>query len=185
MGDAVPDGGHTPGSASAGVIVSFIAAVAANRVIGRAGVMPWRLPDDLARFRKLTMGHAVIAGRATFLSMGRPLAGRQNIVLTRDSALRIPGCDVVHSRDEALRAAHRPATQGLVEVFVIGGAAVYELFLPIAGRMYITWVDAEVPGDTLFPEVAWDEWRVVRETPADSVAGSLPHRFTDYERGEK
>ena len=162
--------------------VSLIAAVAANRVIGNKGALPWRLPDDLARFRRLTMGHAVIMGHATFASMGRPLPGRRNIVLTREAALQISGCDMAHSPEEALAAA------GGQETFIIGGAAIYALFLPLADLMYLTLIDVEVPGETLFPDVRWEEWRVLRETPgrvdpASTDSGSpLPHRFVDYAR---
>ena len=157
--------------------MSLIAAVAANRVIGNKGAMPWHLPDDLARFKRLTMGHAVIMGRATFASMGRPLSGRQNIVLTRDPAVRIPGCDIAHSAPEAL------ATAGSREAFIIGGAAVYALFLPVADFMYLTLIDADIPGDTLFPDVRWEEWRVLREAPGRTAESTpLPHRFVDYER---
>ena len=81
--------------------VSLIAAVASNLVIGNAGTLPWRLPDDLARFKRLTMGHAVVMGRKTFQSMGRPLPGRRNIVLSRRPGLAVPGCEVAHTRDEA------------------------------------------------------------------------------------
>ncbi len=157
--------------------VSLIAAVAANRVIGNKGALPWRLPDDLARFKRLTLGHAVIMGHATFSSMGTPLSGRRNIVLTRDPALRLPGCAAVHSLDEALAAA------GDQETFIIGGAAIYAVFLPLADFMYLTLIDVEVPGETLFPDVRWEEWRVVRETPGRADPGSpLPHRFVDYKR---
>jgi len=177
--------------------VSLIAAVAANRVIGSRGAIPWRLPGDMARFRKLTMGHPVIMGRATFQSLGRPLAGRVNIVLSRDPSLRLPGCRVVRAREEALAAAAvdaagAPTTEP--EAFVIGGAEVYSLFLPIADRLYMTWVDAEIPGDTFFPEVAWEQWQVTGESApgparAEGVrperAGTetaFPHRFVDYAR---
>ena len=172
-----------------GLTVSLIAAVAANRVIGDKGALPWKLPGDLPRFKRLTMGHPLIMGHATFLSLGRALPGRANIVLTRDPSLRIQGCAMVHSREQALEAAaaglggDAGAGGAAGEAFVIGGAAVYALFLPIAARMYITWVDAEVTGDTLFPEVAWDQWRAVRETggaPAGPTV--LPHRFVDYVR---
>ena len=157
--------------------VSLVAAVAANRVIGNKGSLPWHLPDDLARFKRLTMGHAVIMGRATFISMGRPLSGRQNIVLTHDSGLGIPGCVVAHSAPEALAAA------GGGEAFIIGGAAVYALFLPLADFMYLTLIDADLPGDTLFPDVRWEEWRVLQETPGRTEESApLPHRFVDYER---
>jgi dihydrofolate reductase len=157
--------------------VSLIAAIAANRVIGNRGALPWRLPDDLARFKRLTMGHAVIMGHATFASMGRPLSGRLNIVLTRDTGLQIPGCAMAHSAGEALAAAEGR------EAFIIGGAAVYAVFLPLADHMYLTLIDAEVPGETLFPDVRWEEWRVMRETPGPQEPDiSLPHRFVDYER---
>jgi dihydrofolate reductase len=178
--------------------ISLVAAVAANRVIGNKGSLPWRIPGDLPRFRRLTMGHPVIMGRATFLSLGRPLSGRTNIVLTRDPSLRIAGCTIVHSREEALDAAgggaDPPGGAGTAdptrdEAFVIGGASVYALFLPIAARMYITWVDAEVPGDTLFPHVVWSEWQVQSETAGNPASGPgpavLPHRFVDYVRREK
>jgi dihydrofolate reductase len=157
--------------------VSLIAAVAANRVIGNRGALPWRLPDDLARFRRLTMGHAVVMGHQTFDSMGKPLSGRRNIVLTRDTDLQIPGCAVAHSPAEALAAA------GDRETFIIGGAAIYALFLPLADFMYLTLIDAEVPGETLFPDVRWEEWRVLRETPGRiDPRWPLPHRFVDCER---
>jgi dihydrofolate reductase len=156
--------------------VTIIAAVAANRVIGDRGNLPWRLPDDLARFKRLTMGSALVMGRATFASIGRPLPGRRTIVLSRDPALRIDGCEVLHSLDEAVRAAARE------ELFVTGGASVYALFLPIADRMLLTHVDREVPGDSLFPEVRWDEWRISAETPGAPREGQLPHRFVDYQR---
>jgi dihydrofolate reductase len=163
---------------------SLIAAVAANRVIGNGGKLPWRLPDDMARFRRLTMGHAVVMGRATFASLGKPLPGRRNIVLTRDAGLNLPGCEMVNSLEQAMAAA------GNGETFVIGGAAVYEQFLPRADRMYLTLIHAEVPGDTLFPEVSWDEWRIVAESAAIGEApgaaggghSALPHTFVDYER---
>ena len=157
------------------MIVSLVAAVAANGVIGNRGALPWKLPDDMRRFRRLTMGHAVIMGRSTFASLRKPLAGRRNIVLSRDAALRVDGCTVVHSREEALA-----ATAGDDEVFIIGGAAIYGLFLPAAHRLYMTWVDVPVDGDTVFPSVPWDAWRVTREE--GGTEGALPHRFVDYER---
>jgi dihydrofolate reductase len=157
--------------------VSLIAAVAANRVIGNAGRLPWRLRDDLARFRRLTLGHAVIMGRRTWESLGKPLEGRRNIILTRSAGLRFPGCETAGGREEALRMSEGD------ELFVIGGAAVYELFLPVASRLLITHVDVDVPGDTLFPAVRWEEWRAVSEEPVkDRGPGILPHRFVDYER---
>jgi dihydrofolate reductase len=155
---------------------SLIAAIASRGIIGDRGALPWRLPDDMARFKRLTMGHAVVMGRTTWESLGRPLAGRRNIVLTRTPGLEIPGCTVVRSVQEAGAAA------GDGEVFIIGGAAVYAQFLPLAARMYLTMIDAEVAGDTVFPAVDWDQWRVVKEEAAPPSARGLPHRFVDYER---
>jgi dihydrofolate reductase len=157
--------------------VALIAAIAANRVIGNRGTLPWRLPDDLARFKRLTMGHAVVMGNATWRSLGKPLPGRRNIVLTRDRAAVIPGCEVAHSLEEARELG------GHQELFVIGGSAVYALFLPLAHMMYLTLIDADVPGDTFFPEVPWELWHVRSETtcPVDPQY-PLPHRFVDYER---
>ncbi len=156
--------------------ISLVAAVAANGVIGDRGALPWKLPDDLAKFRRLTTGHTVVMGRSTFQSMGRPLRDRRNIVLSRDAGLRIDGCRVVHSREEALQAA-----AGEEEVFVIGGTAVYELFLPGAGRMHLTWIDRDVSGDARFPAVDWSRWRITAET-AGAPDAEWPHRFVDYER---
>jgi dihydrofolate reductase len=160
------------------VTICLLAAVAANGVIGNQGTLPWRLPDDMARFRALTMGHAVIMGRSTFASLGRPLAGRRNIVMSRDADLSIDRCRVAHSLEEA-----RQAVAAEEEVFVMGGSAIYELFLPLARRMYLTWIDVEVPGDTTFPAVDWSAWRVTRETPG-ALNAAWPHRFVDYERTE-
>jgi dihydrofolate reductase len=154
--------------------VSLIAAVAADNVIGNAGRLPWRLPDDLARFKRLTMGHAVVMGRRTFESMGKPLAGRRNIVLTRDAGLSLPGCEMARNREAVLAAA-----SGDEDLFVIGGASIYGIFLPVAGRMYLTHVEGSFPGDTFFPEPGWDHWRIVR---TEEGRGSPAHRFVDYER---
>jgi dihydrofolate reductase len=155
---------------------SLIAAIAAHRVIGDKGRLPWRLPEDMARFRRLTMGHAVLMGRATFDSLGKPLAGRRNIVLTRTEGLSLPGCEVVHSVAQAVEAA------GDGESFVIGGAAIYGQFLPLAHRMYLTLIDAEIPGDALFPFVDWEQWRVAAEDAPAAGSSPLPCRFVDYER---
>jgi len=160
------------------VPVSLIAALAANLVIGNEGRLPWRLPDDMARFRRLTLGHPVVMGRKTFASLRKPLAGRRNIVLTRDTGSSFPGADSVHSVEEALALAGDDP-----ELFVIGGAAVYEAFLPLARRMYLTHVEGNWRGDSFFPAVRWEEWRVVAEKPGISEPPGTPaHRFVDYER---
>jgi dihydrofolate reductase len=161
------------------VTLSLIAAVARNGVIGREGRLPWRLPEDLAYFKRVTMGRPVVMGRMTFQAIGKPLAGRRNIVLSRNASFQAEGCEVAHSIPEALDAAGADEP----EIFVIGGASVYALFFPLARRLYITHVDAEVAGDTTFPGIEEREWRAVRSEPGFvDDANPLPHRFVVYER---
>jgi dihydrofolate reductase len=134
--------------------IALIAAMAENRVIGRENGLPWRLPADLRRFKSVTMGKPVIMGRKTYESIGKPLPGRSNIVVTRDADYRAPGCQVVHSLEQALEAG-----AGHTEVMVIGGAELYRQALGRAERMYLTLVRAEVEGDTLFPDIEPQQWR--------------------------
>jgi dihydrofolate reductase len=161
--------------------ITLIAAVARNGIIGRDGRMPWRLPTDLARFKRLTLGHTVLMGRKTWESVHRPLVGRRNVVLTRDRSFSAPGCEVVHSIDEGRAMAGQQGPGG--ELFVIGGAAVYTAFMPFADRLLITHVDADVDGDTAFPRIDPARWRLVNETAGTvDAANALPHRFVEYER---
>ena len=134
--------------------IALIAAMAENGVIGRENRLPWRLPADLRRFKSVTMGKPVIMGRKTYESIGKPLPGRSNIVVTRDPDYRAPGCQVVHSLEQALEAG-----AGHTEVMVIGGAELYRQALGRAQRMYLTLVRAEVEGDTLFPDIEPQQWR--------------------------
>ena len=158
--------------------IVLIAAVARNGVIGRGGRLPWRMPADLARFKRLTLGHTVLMGRRTWESLGRPLRGRRNVVLTRDASFAEPGCEVVHSVEEG-----RALADGGDELFVIGGASVYAAFLPFADRLLVTHIDADVPGDAVFPAIDPRAWRLVEETPGSvDAANPLPHRFVEYER---
>ncbi len=158
-------------------VLSLVAAVADGGVIGSRGRLPWRLPADLARFKRLTMGHAVVVGRRTFQSIGRPLPGRRMIVLSRDPGFRAPGCTVVSSVEEAL------AEAGSGECFVIGGAAVYALFLPLASKLHITRVHAVVPGDALFPALDAREWELTGSTAGVVDADNpLPHEFETWRR---
>ncbi|KAA3657367.1 MAG: dihydrofolate reductase [Calditrichaeota bacterium] len=136
--------------------ISIIVAMARNRVIGRKNKLPWRLSDDLKLFNKHTMGHTIVMGRKTWQSIGRPLPGRQNVVLTRDQAFSAAGCDVVHSFDEII-AMNAPDK----EIFIIGGAAVYEEAFELASRLYLTQVDAEVEGDVYFPQLDLSQWREI------------------------
>src|SRR5262245_8417642 len=128
-------------------IVSLIVAMAENGVIGRDNALPWRLPEDLRRFKTITMGKPVIMGRKTFESIGKPLPGRTNIVLTRDKSWSADGVSVVHSFDEAMARAGEVA-----EVAVIGGAELFRMALARADRIYLTLVHAEVAGDVVFPQ---------------------------------
>ena len=133
--------------------ISLIAAMATNRAIGLNGEMPWHLPDELQHFKKTTMGKPIVMGRKTWESIGRPLPGRQNIVLSRKPNFLATGCDVVSSFDQALAVAIGD------EVMVIGGGAIYKQAMPAANRMIMTLIEAELEGDTWFP--AWDpsEWK--------------------------
>lgn len=152
--------------------ISLIAAVADNGVIGFQGALPWRLPADLKRFKKLTMGKPMIMGRRTWESIGKALPGRVSIVLSRDPAYRAEGAVVATSIVEALVDADDSD-----EVMVIGGAALYEALLPRADVMYLTAVHTEPPGDVTFPEWNPDEWEETarEEHPADDVH---PHAYT-------
>jgi dihydrofolate reductase len=137
------------------VIISIIAAMDRKRGIGMDNKLPWRLSADMKRFRELTMGHHIILGRRTFESIGRPLPGRRTIVVTRDRAYKAEGCDLAHSIENALNLARE---RGESEVFICGGAEIYAKSIGIADRMYLTFVDAEVPADTFFPEFEEREW---------------------------
>jgi dihydrofolate reductase len=134
-------------------LISLVVAMARNRVIGRNNALPWRLSGDLKRFKATTLGKPVLMGRKTFESIGKPLPGRRNIVLTRDRDWRAEGVEVVRSVDEALQLA-----SGTPELAVIGGAEVYRLVLPVTDRIHLTRVEAEVAGDTLFPDLNPAEW---------------------------
>jgi dihydrofolate reductase len=145
-------------------LISLVVAMARNRVIGRDNGLPWRLSADLKRFKATTLGKPILMGRKTFESIGKPLPGRRNIVLTRDRAWHAEGVDAVRSVEQAIELAH-----GAAELAVIGGAEIYRLMLPIAGRIHLTRVEADVTGDTLFPELDWAQWREVEAGahPAD------------------
>ena len=159
-------------------LVSLIVAMAQNGVIGRGNSLPWRLPEDLKRFRSFTLGKPVLMGRKTFESIGRALPGRANLVLTRDRGWCAPGVTVVHSVEDAL--AWAAASDELV---VIGGAEIYRLVLPFARRIYLTHVHADVPGDTFFPDFDPTQWADVecRMHPADEQH-AYPVTFVTLER---
>lgn len=169
-----------PAQRNAARDIAIIVAIAANGVFGKDNTLPWRLPDDLKRFRRLTTGHTVVMGRRTWQSLQRALPDRQNIIVSHDPAFVAEGADVAHSLDAAIALARLPAP-----VFVIGGASLIGEALAIASTFHLTEIHADFPGDVHFPQ--WDRarWReVAREDHAAS--GTLPaHSFvTLVRRGE-
>jgi dihydrofolate reductase len=156
--------------------LAIIAAVAKNGIIGSANALPWRLPEDLRRFRTLTMGHAVIMGRKTWQSIGRPLPGRQNIVVSRQRDLAAEGATVAASLDDAVRAVTLPAP-----VFCIGGGELYALALPRATTLHCTQIDREFAGDTRFPEIDRAAWRETSRETHRAPEG-FDYAFVTFER---
>ena len=157
--------------------VNLIAALGRNGVIGIDNRLPWRLPDDLKHFKALTLGHAVLMGRKTFESLGRPLPGRRNIVITRNAHYRPAGAEAAGSIEQALA-----LCQDAAEVFFIGGADIYRQVLSLAERLHLTEVDASPAGDARFPAFDRSRWReLVREARRDEASG-LSYAFVTYER---
>jgi dihydrofolate reductase len=143
------------------MIVSSIVAMTSNRVIGRDNEIPWYLPADLAYFKKITLGHAVIMGRNSFVSIGRPLPKRTNIIITRDPYYVTSCCPVAHSIAEALQIA---LDAGEEEAFIIGGGQIFNQSADIWDRLYLTEVHTEVDGDVYFPEINMNDWNLISET---------------------
>jgi dihydrofolate reductase len=170
--------------------VSLIVAVSENGVIGRNGELPWRLSSDLRRFKEITMGHTVVMGRRTWESVGRPLPGRRMVVVSRqaDYRIEIPEVEVAAGLDEAIA---RAAARGETEAFVIGGAELYRAALPIADRLYVTLVKAEVEGDTYFPvksfdDFDWNSWVIVNQEPHEADAkNEYPYVYVTLQRCER
>ena len=158
--------------------IVLIAALAENRVVGIDNRLPWHLPEDLKYFKRITTGKAIIMGRKTYESIGRPLPNRTNIVISRNSDFRAEGVKVVASLDAAINlATDVNASNGVQEVMIIGGASIYEAALPKAERLYITRVHAEVEGDTYFPEVNFDQWSEVKREDHKACANN-PHDYS-------
>jgi dihydrofolate reductase len=164
-------------------LISLIAAVSENGVIGRDQKLPWHLPEDFKRFKEITYGAPVIMGRKTYESIGRLLPGRKNIIITRSHERIIPGAYLASSLEGAIELAGEAA-----EIFILGGGEIYRLALPIADRLYITEVDVKIDGETTFPE-----WPALRrsgrfretkceERPADPATGRPSFRFLVFER---
>ena len=146
-------------------MLSIIVAVAQNNVIGCQNRLIWHISEDLKYFKNRTSGHAVIMGRKTFESIGRPLPKRKNIIITNDTLYSAEGCVISHSLNDAIKAA-----QPDDEVFIIGGGSIYREALPIANRIYLTQIHKDYEGDTYFPELNREEWKEIERT--------------DFERGE-
>jgi dihydrofolate reductase len=156
------------------MIVSLIGAVSENGGIGLDGGIPWHLPADLKLFKQTTMDHHLILGRLTYESIGKPLRGRQMVVVTRQPDYHAAGCAVVHSLEEALALARK---NGETEAFIGGGAQLYEIALPLADRIYLTRVHAEVEADTFFPPYNESDWVVIDQVDHAADERS-PYAFT-------
>lgn len=154
--------------------ISLIVARARNGVIGRDGGLPWKIPGELAHFKRSTMGHPIVMGRKTWESLGRPLPGRRNIVVTRNAQYAAPGAEVVASLPAALA-----LCADVDEVFVIGGAELYAQALPLARRAIVTEIDADYDGDAHFPALDPAQWQ---ETARSVGPGAPAHAFVTYER---
>jgi len=137
------------------MILSIITAMDENRLIGKENGLPWKLPADLQFFKKVTMSKPIIMGRKTFESIGRPLPGRRNIIITRDQSFSADGCEVVFSPESAV-----DAVSNVDEAMVIGGANIYQQLIPSADRLYLTKVAGEFDGDAWFPEINFSEWQL-------------------------
>ncbi|KAA6451756.1 dihydrofolate reductase [Bacillus swezeyi] len=160
-------------------MISFITAMDRNRLIGKNNDLPWHLPQDLKYFKEVTNGHAVIMGRKTFESIGRPLPNRKNIVVTTDKGLDIPGCEVLHSAEEAVQYAKNRDE----ECFVIGGSKLYTDLLPFADKLYVTRIDETFEGDRYFPAFGEDEWDVVsRQKGIKDDKNPYDYEFLVYQR---
>ncbi|WP_375703527.1 dihydrofolate reductase [Bartonella sp. AD13SXNS] len=166
------------------ISICFIAAVAENGVIGREGAMPWHLSTDLQRFKALTLGKPIIMGRKTWDSLGRPLPGRTNIVVTRDYTFNAEGAVVAHSLSQACSLATSVASQNDVkEIFIIGGGEIFQQGLPMADKIFLTEVLASIEGDSFFPVFDKEKWTIVQtQDIPKGDKDSHPTRFVVYER---
>lgn len=156
-------------------MISIIAAMSLNRVIGKNNRIPWKIPGEQQRFKQITWGHAIIMGRKTHQSIGKPLPGRTNIVISRQKNYPAPGCILVNSLDEALK--NCPPND--IEAFIIGGEQIFRLALPLADRIYLTTIQQEIEGDTFFPEFSLTEFN---EISSQKIDATIPYTFKIFER---
>jgi len=152
----------------------IIVAIARNGVIGRNGLLPWHLPSDLKHFKKTTMDYPIVMGRKTFESIGKPLPGRDNIVLTRDTSLSLPGCIVVHSIEDAL-----DNCKDKEKVFIIGGADIFNISLPFTDTIIVTALEREVDGDVYFDQI---DPAIFKQTESAHYNIEEPYSIIRYER---
>ncbi|MGR8981323.1 MAG: dihydrofolate reductase [Gammaproteobacteria bacterium] len=154
--------------------ISIIVAMANNRVIGLNNRMPWHLSADLKRFKRITMGSPILMGRKTFESIGRPLPGRTNIIVTRNPDYRQDGCLIAHSIDAAIQTGCRIAD----EIFVIGGSELYKAVLGKTKTIHLTLIKKDFEGDTFFPDIHWDEWTEIERTDVvDDLTAGFDYSF--------
>jgi len=162
--------------------ISLIVAMASNRVIGLNNKMPWHLSADLKKFKKITMGSPVLMGRKTHESIGRPLPGRTNMILSRNPDYRQDGCLVFNDLETALE----KACENADEIFVIGGSDLYEAILPIADTIYLTIIHREFQGDAFFPDIDLNDWsEVEREDIKDDPYVAFSYSFLKFEKQAK
>lgn len=158
--------------------ISLIVAMAENRVIGIDNRMPWHLSADLKKFKALTMGKPIIMGRGTYESIGRPLPGRENVVISRNSRFQAPGCLIFGDIDSALE-----HFRSYDEIFIIGGSSLYEVTLPHADTLYLTLIHRDFDGDRFFPEIAADEWQIQeQQTVNDDPSVDFSYSFQKLSR---
>ncbi|MCL5432555.1 MAG: dihydrofolate reductase [Patescibacteria group bacterium] len=158
-------------------LISIIVILSKNRVIAKNGEIPWKISEDLKRFRRITKGHPVIMGRKTFESIGKPLPGRTNVIITQNSKLKIQNCIVVHSLEKAIEEAKR--SSGSDEIFIIGGGQVFEQAIQLVDKLYLTIVDEEIDGDVFFPDYS-DFKKIVFEQKRESQG--YKYTFIDLEK---
>lgn len=172
----------TPAPQNSDVICAIIVAAAQGGVIGAGNALPWHIPEDLRYFKRMTLGKPIVMGRKTFDSIGKPLPGRSNIVVSRQRGLQVEGVSVVASVEEALALGEKLARQaGVAEVMVVGGSEIYRQALPHVQRIYLTDIDAAVSGDAFFPELNRRHWQEISSTPAEEPS-AYPCHFRVLER---
>ncbi len=158
--------------------ISILVAMAKNRTIGVNNALPWRCPEDLKHFKTLTMGHHMIMGRKTFDSIGKPLPGRTTVVVSRNAELKIEGCVIAHSLQKAIA-----ACTGDPEIFVVGGAELYQQAISLVDTLYITEIQQDVEGDAHFPEFDTSVWQEIsREVRSQETPQPLKYHFVTYRR---